>query len=489
MRYWKGILRWPLAAVLAVGLAGCDLEVLNPGAVLDEDLNSPDVADVLVAGVSAEYNQVQDLLVMEVSRLTDDIASTGSYGSTQNYRQGIFDDRDSDGYWEQIHESIFAAGDAWARFQDVLPNAGSSALTSRLFALMGHGHNRLGENFCDVVYDIGGVQPRSASFDSAIVAFNMAIQIGEAAEAAGEDAEQWILSAYAGIAQAELGRASLGTGSWQAAFDAADDFFTAADGFGVENPEQWHDDAIYNAQANTNYVWNETHGRAEIGVWSTQAQQMHDATEDVRVPYTKCGEWKDDTRPNPDTDEGVTDLGCTSGSGAHQGADGLTANYRQDKYPDIGSNIPRVSGAEMRIIQAEAMLMMGDISDATGMTYYLNLARASYGDPADTGLDPLAEPAAVGELDFHDQYPHYAMAGDADWDAWSMLDAERYATVWLEGKRWFDIDRWQHPFLDGQYLAKNVPGAGSVAQRPSCMPIPRNECQLNPNITDDPACS
>lgn len=482
MRYLKGILRWPLVAVLAVGLAGCDLEVLNPGSIQDDDLDTPELMPILVSGVSAEYNDIQDLYVMFASQLTDDIAGTGSYGSTQRYRQGIFDDQDSDGFWEQTHEAAWSAGIAWERLQDVLgeAEANSDPGAARVFTLMGHAHNRLGENFCDVVYDVGAVQDREAAFDSAIVAFNEAIRIGNAA---GSDADQWVLSAYAGIAQAELGRASVGSGSWQAAFDAAQAFF---DNGGTE---QWTDDAIYHAQANTNLMWIETHGRAENGVWSTRAQQLHDATGDVRVPYTKCGEWVDTSRPSPDPAEGVDPQGCTSGSGAHQGADGLTAHYRQDKYPERGSDIPRASGVEMRIIQAEAMLMMGDISETTGMTHYLNLARASYGDPAETGLDPLTAPAEVGELEFYPVNPHYPMDGDADWDAWSMLDQERYATVWIEGKRLFDLHRWNHPFLAGGFLATNVPGADAVDQRPSCMPIPRNECNLNPNITDDPACS
>lgn len=472
------MLRWPLIAVLAVGLAGCDLEVLNPGSIQDKDLNSPDLMPIVVAGVSAEYNDIQDNNVMLAGRLTDAIAGTGSYGSTQRYRQGVFDNRDSGNFWEQTHEAAWSAGEAWDRLQEVLEGAANSDPgASRVFTLMGHAHNRLGEYFCDVVYDVGSVQPRAVAFDSAIVAFNQAITIGTAA---GSAADQWVLSAYAGIAQAELGKAALGTGSWQAAFDAAQDFF---DNGGTE---QWFDAAIYHAQANQNLMWQETHGRAEVGVWSTQAQQMHDATGDIRVPYTKCGEWVDTSRPNPDPAQGVDALSCTSGSGAHQGADGLTAHYRQDKYMERGSDIPRASGVEMRMIQAEARLMMGDISAATGMVHYLNLARASYDDPS---LPPLTEPAAVGSLDFFSTYPHYASDGDPEWDAWSMLDAERYATTWIEGKRYFDLDRWDHPFLAGGFLATNVPGADAINPRNSCMPIPREECNLNPNVTDSAACS
>lgn len=480
MRYLKGILRWPLVAVLAVGVSACDLEVLNPGSIQDSDLNTPDLMPILVTGVSGEYNDIQDVLAFDGAIIADDAAGTGSYSTTQVFRQGIFDWNDSDTYWEQMHEAAWAAGEAWVRLQEVLEaDAQTSPDAARLFAIMGHAHNRLGENYCDLVYDVGPAQPRAAAFDSAIAAFNQAITIGNAA---GSNGEHWVLSAYAGIAQARMGHAALGTGTWADAASAAQTFF---DNGGTTD---WTDDAIYHAQANQNILWNETHGRAEIGVWTTRAQQLHDATGDVRVPYTKCGEWVDTSRPNPDPALGVDAQACTSGSGAHQGADGLTAHYRQDKYPERGSDIPRVSGVELRMILAEAALMEGT-PDLAEFTSQINLARASYGDPADTGLDPLAQPAALGEFDFRSQYPHYPMEGDTDWDAWSMLDQERYANLWLTGKRLFDLDRWNHPFLAGGFLAKNVPGAASVAQRPSCMPVPRNECELNPNLEGSAICT
>ena len=475
MTNWTTIRKWPLAVALAVGLSGCSLEVLNPGSIQDADLNSPELMPILVSGVSAEYNDVQDNLAFYGGQLSDDMAGTGSYGSTQQYRQGIFDNRDSGGFWEQAHEAAWSAGEAWARYEEVLTSAvaNASADGARLFTLMGHAHNRLGENFCDLVYDVGPAQPRRAAFDSAIVAFNRAITIGTAA---GSGADQWVLSARGGIAQARLGLAALGAGSWAEAAAAAQAFFSNG------GTEQWWDVAIYNAQANQNLVWQETHGRAENGVWSTRAQQLFDATGDVRVAYTKCGEWVDTARPLPDPGDGVDDLGCSSGSGAHQGADGLTAHYRQDKYPERGSDIPRASGVEMRMILAEAALMAGDLTEFTNQ---INLARASYGDPS---LPPLAEPATVGTLEFRASYPYYAMEGDADWDAMSMLDQERYASLWIEGRRFFDLDRWNHPYLAGGFLAANVPGAEAINPRVSCMPVPREECDLNPNLAGSSVC-
>lgn len=461
--------KWPLLAVLAVGVSACDLEVQNPGTIQDDDLNTPDLMPILVAGVSGEYNDIQDNVAFDGAILSDDAAGTGSYGTTQLFRQGIFDDRDSDDYWEDMHEAAWAAGEAWIRLQEVLgeAEANSSALSARVFALMGHAHNRLGEHYCDLVYDVGGVQDRAVAFDSAIVAFNRAITIGGAA---GSGADDYVLSAYAGIAQARLGKAALGTGTWAEAAAAAQDFF---DNGGTE---QWADYAIYHAQANQNIIWQETHGRAEIGVYTTLAQTLHDDTGDVRVPYTRCGEWSDD----PPVAGQVTPQGCTSGSGAHQGADGLTVNYRQDKYPERGSDIPRATGVEMRLIMAEAALMEGDLPEFANQ---INAARQSYNDAS---LPDIAVPTVEGELDFFEDYPHYEYPAV---DAWSILDQERYASLWLTGKRLFDLDRWNHPFLAGGYLARDIPGAAADNPRVSCMPIPRNECELNPNITTDPACS
>lgn len=336
--------------------------------------------------------------------------------------------------------------------------------------LMGHAHRVLGENFCDLVYDVGTSQARSVAFDSAIVAFNMAITIGTAA---GSDADDYVMSARAGIAAAMVGLAVHGSGTWAAAAAQA-----------ALIPTDFMDVAIYHAQANSNQIWIQTHNRAEAGVWGTRAQRLGDPSltdPDPRTPYKICGTWVD-TSPSPDPGDGVTSTGdCAgSGSGAHQGADGLTAHYRQDKYPERGSDIPRVSGVEMRMIQAEEALLRGNMADFIG---FINEARASYGEnAAGTGdvLPALTAPADAGSLD----WPY----DDALGDGWSILDEERYATLWLTGKRFFDLDRWNHPFLDGGYLAPNIPGASAIARRASCMPVPKNECELNPNLQGDPIC-
>ena len=431
------------AALVAIfALTGCDLDVLNPGSILDEDLTTRDLMPILVSGVSAEFNDIGDSYAFNVARLTDDLAGTGSYFSTGQYRRGVFDNENSEGHWEQTHEAAWAAGGAWERLQEVLEaEANSYDGSARLFLLMGLAHRWLGENFCDVVYDKGPLQPRTAAFDSAIVALNQAVSIGTAA-----GATDFATAAHGGIAQANVG-----LGNWSAAVQAAS-----------QVPTDFVHYAIYNLNANSNQVWNESWGRAEVGLWATPAQTVFDG--DPRAPYTICGAWDDPSGPSWGE---VTPTGACAGqgSGAHQGADGLTAHYRQDKYNESGSDIPVVSGTEMRLIEAEAALLGGDLATFTAK---VNEVRAFH------GADPIEQPAAVGALEFP----------NAQDDAMSILDRERYLTMWIEGRRLYDLDRWQHPFLQGGTIIG--PGA---EPRVSCMPVPEIECTLNPEIQNSSVCT
>ncbi len=426
--------RGAFLAVIAGGLvfvSACDLQVSNPGAILDDDLNTEELMPILVNGVSFEFNDFVDDIAFDNARLTDEMAGTGSYFATGRLRRGVYDDEDSEGHFEQIHESAWSAGEAWGRMQGVLGDQARGALSSRIFMLQGFAHRFMGENFCEVVYDIGGLQPRTAAFDSAIVAFTTAIShAGSNAEAA-----DFKVASYAGLAQAYAGK-----GDWsKAAAEAA------------RVPTSFLMSAIYARTADQNVIYNETHGRAEIGVYGTLAARL--TTPDARAPFTKCGIFKDPTDPTKGVDK-TGAPGCT----AHQGADGLTAHWRQEKYDDWGSDIAVAKGTEMRLIEAEAALRNNDLGT---FTTKINEVRSF------VGMDPITQPASAGAI----EYPN---ALD---DAWSILDAERWLTLWLEGRRLFDLHRWNHPFLDGGAVV--YPGE---QRRASCMPIPAIECQLNPNL-------
>ena len=451
-----------LLAGFGVLLAGCDLEVLNPGQILDGDLNTPELMPIVVNGVSAEFNDVVDQLAYDVARLSDDMSGTGSYFETGVFRRGLYTDEDSDGHWEQMHEAAWAAGSAWERLTEVLGDAaGTSVDAAKLFAIMGHAHRTMGENFCDMTYDRGGLMPRTAAFDSAIVAFNQALSIGGAA---GADAEQWVTSARAGLAQAYAG-----LGEWA----------TAA-GHAAQVPIGFEHSALYAFGANTNIVWNESHGRAELGVWAAPAQSYGDPAgmDDPRVPWRECGTWND---PN-DPSAGVTTTGtCNdSGSGAHQGADGLTVHYRQQKHDDRGSDIAVATGTEMVLIEAEERLLAGDLPGFIG---FINELRAHYGLAGYGEAGGPDAPTTIGALEYPNAMDVENGGDPGDEDGWSVLDRERYMTLWIQGRRLWDLHRWDHPFLAGGTLI----GVGENP-RASCMPIPRIECTLNENLAGTSVC-
>lgn len=497
MRFWSrktGLV--PAVAAFAVVLSGCELEVLNPGAIQDADLKDPALMPVLVNGVSAEYNDFQDDLAFDIAILSDEMAGTGSYSTTQEYRQGFFDQEDSEGNWAQTHEANWSADQAIIRLQEVAADPDEdfdyegSEDAARAWAIKGFTHVRLGENFCYAVYGVEAAQPRTAAFDSAIVAFNEAIRLGNIS-----GADEWVTASYAGIAQAELGRASFGGGSFATAGTAAATAIT--NGAAID----WTDNAIYNTTADNNLFWNETWGRAEFGVFRTLAQQMYEQDADPRVEFKKCGEWLDPTGLlgtkdadgiiNGDVDPrtltkseldvliagAVEPTGdCAGeGSGAQQGADGEHAHYKQMVYDDRGSDMPRASGEEMLLIRAEDAMIRGAFGEMMG---YINQIRTARGVPTYTFT-----PTTVGTLD----YPHDLTSQEAI----DVLDRERYASLWMQGRRLYDMDRWDHPYLDGgdnalgPGLGNWVVGGSSFAPRASCMPIARSECLLNENISSN----
>jgi hypothetical protein len=170
------------------------------------------------------------------------------------------------------------------------------------------------------------------------------------------------------------------------------------------------------SSTNTNYIWVETNTRREMSVYGSFWANIRT---DPRVSYT------------------VT---------TNKGQDGQTPFYLQKKYLTNDSDIPITHGAEMRVLQAEAALRKGDYA---GAQTFLNQARAKW------SLAPLTLPTNATE-------------------AWTTLRYERYATLWLEGRKLWDWRRWDvegAPMRDPQSVGRD-----------KCFPISQGEQRANPNI-------
>lgn len=445
-----------LAALAVVGLAAatsaCELEVQNPGAILEEDLNTPNMMEVLATGVSAELSDAVETNDYTIVRLLDETIGSGSYGSTADLRRGFLDDGDTGGEWGETHEAAWAAGEAIERMDDVLGSDHEiySELVSRMYMIQSVAYNILGENFCQVAFDVGPAEPKSAAFERALTSAQNAIDVGTG----DPDAEDFVTAAHGVRAQAYVGLEM-----WDAAAQAA-----------ANVPTDFELVAFFDPGDNQHAIWTETHNRPEFTAWHTLADMLSDDSDEVpndvynalidtgegqdpRAPFTICGIF------DPDT-EIVDDTGRCAGT--FQGASGdATPHYRQERLPEWSSDVPVVSGVEMRLIEAEAALVNGDLQ---GFADGVNAVRDHYDE-----LDNIAVPTSAGSL-----------RNDDEMDAWSILDRERWLTLWLQGRRMWDMHRWDHPFLEGGVLTDKYP---VEARRASCFPIPESECDRNPNIS------
>jgi hypothetical protein len=183
--------------------------------------------------------------------------------------------------------------------------------------------------------------------------------------------------------------------------------------------------AIFNTSpgAVSNDLVFETTSRKEFTVFSTI---WEDHPDDPRVPWAK----KFDNR-------GQIEFG----------QDGETPFYQQQKLLTEDDDIRLTHGSEMLVLRAEARLRAGDIP---GMVSVLNQARDVY------GIGPVTTPANTA-------------------DAWELLRYERGATLWLEGRRLWDLRRWE---ADGGVIADPF-----AAGRDLCFPISREEKRVNSNIS------
>ena len=410
--------------LLACGLlaafasTGCDesiFDVTNPGRILDDDLNTAQGVSSLVTGMSADFSVGYDNLSFTTAILSDEIVGSGSYFSTGRYRRGLFDSEDSNGFWAAVQRARWVAEGGLQRMAAIEGyQFDGNAETARAHLFGGLANRWFGENFCDVVFsqpytqenpgpggevDTGERMDRNSAFQRAVALLEGAVRHGSSSGRA-----DIVNAAEGGLAQVHLGMGDYSGATAHAAKVATDFVFSAS--------------YSSNSGREESQIWNETHGRHEISAWGTLAGTV--GAGDPRTPWTDCS---------------ASGSGCASGNGA----DGETIHFRQDKYPTRDDDIPLVKGTEMRLIEAEAALRNNDIDMAMAK---INEARAHY------GLDPLTSDGTVGSLTGgHDE--HGGGAHRTSMSGWDILDRERHLTLWLEGRRLWDLHRWDHPHLNG----------------------------------------
>ena len=403
----------PLGVLLA--LSGCALDAVNPGPIRAEALNTPSALASLVNGSGRDLAEALNWTSYTGAAAAREIfpaGSTAAFGISVLQQNGKLVDNDVDTYWNFAQRARWTSEDAVTRIKSVLgaPAATSTTLAQAL-VWAGFSNRHLGENFCEGVINGGAPGPYTVYLERAEANFTEAITVATAAN-------------NTALAQAATaGRASvrlLRNNPTGAATDAA----AVPNAFVYRMPYYQNELDQYNrifwASANQPY-------RAHT-VWNTYIETYRRATRDPRVPY----------------DSSLTILV----GDAAVGALGRVRWYFQTKYPTLTSPINLASGWEMRLIEAEAKLIAGDVA---GALTSINGRRTAL------SLAPVTAANAT--------------------EAWAALKRERGIELWLEGRRLGDLRRWAALTRPGALDPKEeIPG------RDLCFATPLSEKQTNINF-------
>ena len=429
------------AAVLTATFAtGC--EVTNPGPVPDESLELAGLRLGFVNGGKERLTRAVGWLSYNTALVAREIfpgGQTGSYGHDVPHQAGshAWSSSGPNNSYPNAQQARWIAEEAIRRFTEV--GDVDPALIFQAHNWAGYANRVLGENWCEAVIDGGPLEPGSKYFERAEQHFTNAIAIAPDSYSK--------LTATAGRAQVRMWLKN-----WEGAVaDAAqvpDDFvFNIEMDFTGGNTNQRNH--LYFAAASTPY--------RSYTVRFTFFDTYYTQTGDPRTP------WIDYTL--------ATDRLC---AGSLQGF-GRVPCTRQWKYKSENDDIRLSSGREMRLIEAEALLVQGNWMAALAK---INQVRTSV--ISSTTGQPLA-PWTASTLE----------------EAWTILKRERGIELWLEARRMGDQRRWEgtpgsyelpnfeaRSNLFVQYPRGREATDGQPQPRLLCYNISNTERNTNPNIPD-----
>jgi starch-binding outer membrane protein, SusD/RagB family len=394
------------AATLAAAVLTAGCEVINPGPVNDEFIALPASQRGLVNGSWERLNRVIGGEAHPSAIHTREVfhgGQTGSYsGDTPGGNMGNWS---ASGPYNTSQQARWIAEEAIRRFEE-RGDVGPDIMTEAYLAA-GYANRINGDIFCWGVIDGGPLVEGSHYWERAEGHFTNAI--ATAPDAYSKQA------AYAGRAQARLELKDY-AGAVADAQQVPDDFvihveldFSKGGNTGQRNHVYW-------SQADNPFrSWTTLH---------TFYHGYYVETGDPRVPWAPF--------PNPSA------RFCL---GALQGY-GQVPCFQQKKYVSQDDDIRIASGAEMRLIEAEAMLRTNPGNWQAAMaiinanrTRYLTNSTLGVGGTIEGGA-PL-QPWVANNLD----------------DAWTFLMRERGIEFWLEARRRGDLRRWEPYILEYGTLA------------------------------------
>jgi len=414
-----------LATGVGLASAACDTAVVNPGRVQESFLLETAAHQAIVKGIGRAMAEAQNWIGYTGAAITREIhpsGSTGNFGIEVEWQNGELDYETIDSHWNASQRARWWGDDGIAKIAETGTDDPNLLAEAHLWT--GYAYRLLGENFCESVIDGQAPGHRSVYLDRAIERFTQAANLGsgdiETAAVAGRAAAKAFMGDWAGA---------------------------TADASAVPDDFVWH----------LPYFANEGDVTRNRIQWASQAEPYKAHT----VKYTKY-EIYGFSAETPDGDPRVPfRITDETGDAAVQCC-GRVPWWPQTKYADSGADIPLSKGPEMRLIEAEALLVGGDWQGAMAK---INALRTAAGMPE-------------------------AAAADAE-AAWTALFFERGVVLWLEGRRLGDFFRWDRDErpgkLDDLEIASGDQKIDShLVTQDLCFPISRGERETNPNIPTNP---
>jgi hypothetical protein len=331
--------RRALFACALASLAACDLDVVNPGRIQDEDLNNPSSAPVILVGLISDVEVAIDEIIVDAALGAGEMGFSGTRSWYNFFAQGIMNPADTNVIWDPAGAASWTTSQGVERITGLVENAQASLLVAQANMWAGIMQRAMGDVFCQSVFNGGPAEPNARYYERAIEYFTQARTI--AGGATGALADSVRIASAAGLAQSHL---ALGNYAQAATFAAE-----------VPTPFMLLVHRSGNSNREENLMWSETvsGSNRQLTVFGTEFVALG-PTGDPRAPWAT-----------------TTQLGNG----------GTVQFYRQLKYNDRGSDIAAVKGAEMRLIEAEVVLRAGDVA---GAMERINALRAAAGLAAKT---------------------------------------------------------------------------------------------------------
>ncbi len=407
------------AMAIAALLSGCDLfEVVNPGPIIDDALNEEAAGKTVLVGVVADVEVAVDDMSWLGGPASTDLDADATQPWLQDAGEGRLTVINAEYSWHPMQLARWGAAAGIARLGETQPDAATNQYLTAAYMWAGWANRILGDNACIAVFggedkdgdgttEPGEVHEVNMHYARALERFEMA---RGRAQSSGHDSIA--MASTAGMAQSNL---MLGN-------------YSAAQSQAAQIP----DDFLWTAHRSGNS------GRE----WNSLYQFTHETSKQITV----WGMYNDSIGPDTDPRVPWRDMNQTSGGG-------VKPFYRQLKHTSRDADYALAKGHEMRLIEAEAMLRMGDREGAIAK---INYVRDRVGVPP--------------------------VSASTDEEAWLALDRERNFELWLEGRRLKDNQRFAREGLS--------PWAVAFMQgRHDCFPPSLAECSANPNVTGNAYCS